>query len=296
VRSVERRRRLSLKSASALALLPTAGIVTFCLYVFIAWTAVISLTGSQLLPVYKFTGLDQYRHLFASTRWWTDIKNLALFTGLLIFGCLLLGYFLALLIDRGTRWRGFYRTVFLLPLSVSFVVTGLIWQWLLNPGLGIQHAVRALGWTSFSFNWIVRSDRSLYTLVIAGIWQQAGMCMALFLADLSRIDPNVWRIARVDGIPGWRTYYHIITPLLWPSFFSATILLFVSAVKAFDLVVTLTGGSPGFSSDLPARYVVDLINRHQFGMGAAGSCVLLGAVAAIVGPYIYCQLRKRDER
>ena len=267
--------------------------VLICFYAFVAWTFVMSLTPSRLLPTYELEGFYQYHRLFNSARWWEGVRNLGLYSACLVSGCIILGYVLAVLIDSGARRHAHCTSIFLLPLSLSFVVTGIVWLWLLNPRLGIEHAVRELGWSTFSFDWLVRSDRVIYTVAMAGIWQQAGMCMALFLAGLRKIDPNVWRSAKLDAIPTWACYAWIITPMLRPAFFTAIILLFAMAVKTFDLVVTLTGGGPGFASDLPAKFVMDLIARQELGMGAAGACVLLWIVAAVIMPYIYIEFRRK---
>lgn len=286
------RGRTTLAAASRLALVPATTITFLCFYAFVAWTFVISLTSSRLLPVYDLIGFDQYRRLFANPRWWTAMANLGIYATCLIGGCLLLGYGLAILIEHARRWCRWLRSVFLLPLSLSFVVTGVIWQWLLNPATGIQRAVRDLGWAEFRFDWVVRPDRAIYTLALAGIWQQTGMCMAVLLAGLRSIDPTVWKMSIIDGIPTWRVYLHVITPMLRPAFLTAAVLLFSTAIKSYDLVVALTGGGPGFSSDLPARFVMELISRQQLGMAAAGACTLLCTVAAVIGPYLYWELRR----
>ncbi|PTL84292.1 sugar ABC transporter permease [Vitiosangium sp. GDMCC 1.1324] len=289
----EKRPRLSARTAARIALVPAAIITFLCFYVFVGWTVVISMTRSRLLPIYDFVGFDQYRRLFANDRWWTAMENLAIHGTLFILGCTVVGYALAILLDRGTRAESFFRTVFMLPLSMSFIVTGAIWQWLLNPTLGIQDAVRDLGWTEFVFNWLVRPDRAIYTLAVAGVWQQVGLCMALFLAGLRGIDPNIWKATRIDGIPTWRVYTHIITQMLRPVFFTVFVLLSSLVLKSFDLVVALTGGGPGFSSDLPARFVVDhILNRQELGLGAAGAFMMLCTIAAVVAPYFYLELRK----
>lgn len=288
------RRQRALAFDSYVALAPATTIALLCFYGFAAWTFIISLTGSHLLPVYDFVGLDQYYRLFATPRWWLAMRNLAVYATCLIGGCIPLGYGLAILVERVGVWGSIGRAIFMLPLCLSFVVTGVIWQWLLNPGLGIQHTVRDLGWTGFHFDWLVRADRAIYTIAIAGIWQQTGMCMAVFLAGLRNIGPTVWRISNLDGIPVWRVYLHVVTPMLRPAFVTSTVLLASSAVKSYDLVVTLTGGGPGFSSDLPAHFVVDLIGRQELGMGAAGACMLLCAAAAVVGPYLCYELRRRN--
>lgn len=288
-----RARRLSLSSCASLMLVPGACITLLFFVMFTAWTALISLTDSRLLPNYEIAGWLQYRRLFASEHWWTAVGNFAVYAVCLVGGCILLGYALALLIDRGVRWRSLYRTIFLLPLSISFVVTGLIWRWLLEPGLGAQHAIREAGWTSFTFDWLMRSDRAIYAIAMASVWQSVGIAMLVFMAALRGIDHNVWKIAKVDGIPSWRMYLHVITPMLWPAFCMAAMLLLCSAIKTFDVVVTLTGGGPGFSSDLPAHFVVELMQRQELGMAAAGACLLLAAAAAAIAPYLYIEARRR---
>jgi glucose/mannose transport system permease protein len=287
-------RRIPLRLASMLALLPASAVIVTSFFVFVGWTVTISFTSSKLLPTYHFVGFEQYRRLFSSSRWWTSMENLAIYAALLIGGCMCLGMLLAVLIERCTRMQRLYRTLIMLPLAMSFVTTGLIWQWLLNPSIGIEHAVRAAGWSGFQFDWLVQPDRAIYTIALAGIWQQTGMCMALMLAGLRGIDPNYWKVARIDGISTWRTYLYVILPQLRASMFTGFILLFAVAAKSYDLVVTLTGGGPGFSSDLPARFVIDQLARNELGVGAAGACMLLLTVAATVGPYVFLEIRRQQ--
>jgi len=287
------RKPIPLRISSMFALLPTAGIIAGAFFVFVGWTVIMSFSASRLLPSYEFVGGLQYQRLLTNSRWWTSMENLAVYAVLLISGCVCLGLLLAVLIDS-VKTERLYRTLIMLPLSMSFVTTGLTWQWLLNPTIGIEHAVRGAGWTTFAFDWLVRSDRAIYTIALAGIWQQTGMCVSLFLAGLRGVDPSYWRVAQIDGIPVWRTYLHVILPQLRPAFFTAFILLFAVAAKSYDLVVTLTGGGPGFSSDLPAHFIVDQLGRHELGTGAAGACILLITVAATVGPYVYMEIRRQQ--
>jgi glucose/mannose transport system permease protein len=289
-----RRLRLSLMRDIALA---SAGLIA-CLgtYVLVGWTVALSLTGSRVLPSAEFVGTREYRRLFANVRWWTAVENLALYCLCVIGTCIVAGYLLAILVDRSRGWQGFYRTIFMLPMSMSFVVTGVVWQWLLNPALGIQHAVRELGWVDFRFDWLVRGDRAIYTLIIATIWQHTGLCMAMMLAGMQNVDANVWRLARIDAVPVWRVYAQVITPMLRPIFFTAAVVLFSMSVKSFDLVATLTGGGPGFSSDLPGRFVVDMIGRQDLGMAAAAATILLCTVCGALVPCLYLELRRYRSR
>jgi glucose/mannose transport system permease protein len=292
LRGILSRRSTSLQSTCRLALVPGAFAVV-CLYGCVLWTFGISLTRSRLLPLYQLAGFEQYRRLFAQVRWWTAMSNLVLYASCLTVLCLLLGIVLAVLIDRATRWRRLYRVIFMLPLSVSFVVTGLVWRWVLDPGVGLEHMIRALGLREFQFDWVVRPEKAIYTLVLAGSWQQTGLCLALLLAGLSRTDAAIWKMASIDGIPEWRVYRHIALPLMRPAFLTAAVLVLTTSVKSYDLVVSLTGGGPGFASDLPGHFVVELINRQELGMGAAGACVLMCTVAAAVAPFVFLGMRLR---
>jgi glucose/mannose transport system permease protein len=179
-------------------------------------------------------------------------------------------------------------------MAVSFVVTGTAWRWILNPSLGLQQSVRDLGWTGFSFDWLGDPDRALYTLVIAGVWQSAGFAMALFLAALRGIDGEIVKAARVDGAPVWKIYALVLVPMLRPVFLTVIVLLSVAVLRNFDLVVVLTGGGPGYASDLPSRFMYEMaFRRDQLGLGAASAVMMLFTFIAIIVPYLHSELRVR---
>jgi len=280
-----------------IVLAPTfmAGIVF--VYGFILWTAVLSFTKSRLLPKYEFVGLYQYLKLFTNDRWWVASKNLIIFGSLFVVICIILGLLLAILLDQRIRIEGAIRTIYLYPMALSFIVTGTAWKWVLNPSLGFERLIRQLGFENFSFDWLVNSDMSIYTIVIAGVWQSSGFVMALFLAGLRGIDDTIIKAAQVDGAGLPRIYWRIIIPSLRPVFFSAVIILSHIAIKSFDLVMVLTRGGPGYSSDLPATFMYAFaFTRSRLAFGAASAMVMFGAVMAIIIPYLYSELRvKRNE-
>jgi glucose/mannose transport system permease protein len=277
-----------------LVLAPTTVCVLIFVYGFILWTAWISFTNSRLLPQYDLVGFIQYIKLYSNDRWWLACKNLVIFGGLFITICIVIGLFLAILLDQRIRIEGFIRTVYLYPMALSFIVTGTAWKWILNPSLGLERLVRQWGFTSFSFDWLVNSKMSIYTVVIAAVWQTSGFVMALFLAGLRGIDDAIIKAAQVDGAGLPRIYWRIIIPSLRPVFFSAIILLSHIAIKSFDLVVALTSGGPGYSSDLPATFMYAFaFNRNRLGFGAASAMVMFGAVMAIIVPYLYSELRSK---
>lgn len=278
-----------------LVLAPTLLVMLVCFYGSAVWTVYISMTHSFLLPTYRFAGAVQYVRLFNTQRWQVAYTNMFLFGVLDIVGTLFLGTLLAVLLDRKVRFEGVFRTVLLYPLSISFIVTGLTWQWLLSPTIGFQHFVRGLGWHDFVFDWITQPDRAIYTLVFAGIWHQSGLIMAIMLAGLRGIDREIWRAIRVEGIPAWRAYISIILPMLRPLLVTCVVLIAIAVVKSYDLVVAMTNGGPGFSSDLPGKFVVDFaFERANIGQASAAATVMLGSVLAIIAPYLYFELARKN--
>jgi glucose/mannose transport system permease protein len=183
--------------------------------------------------------------------------------------------------------------VFLYPYAMSFIATGLVWQWLLAPGSGIEGAVRQLGFPGFSFDWIVHQDLVIYTVVIATVWQASGLVMALMLAGLRGIDPEIYKAARLDGIPAWRVYLQIVLPMLGPTVATVFLLLSTAVVKLFDAVVAMTQGGPGIASEVPAKFIMDhLFLRSNIGLASAGAVTLLVPVLALLAPYAYARSRR----
>ncbi len=281
--------------AAKIALVPTIAIMLGFYYASISWTVYISMTRSFLLPIYKFAGAAQYERLFATPRWHVAYSNMFLFGVLDIIGTLGLGVLLAVLLDRAVRFEGLFRTIMLYPLSISFIVTGLTWQWVLSPTIGVQHFVRDLGWDGFVFDWITQPDRAIYTLVFAGVWHQSGLIMAIMLAGLRGVDREIWRAARIEGIPTWRTYISIVLPMLRPLIVTCLVLIAIAVVRSYDLVVAMTNGGPGFSSDLPGKFVVDFeFERANIGQASAAATVMLGSMLAVISPYLYFELARKN--
>jgi len=261
------------------------------------WTFYISLTGSRTFPSGHFIGLAQYHRLFDNERWMLSLHNLAVYGVLFVLACLVIGFLLAVVIDQNAMWKmrgeGVFRTIFLYPYAMSFVATGLVWQWLLTPGDGIDGSLRALGFHDVRFDWIVSQDFAIYTVVIATVWQMSGLVMALMLAGLRGVDPEIWKAARLDGIPAWRVYAQIILPMLWPTIATVLLLLATAVAKLYDAVVAMTQGGPGIASEVPAKFIMDhLFLRSNVGLASAGAIVLLVPVLALLAPYAYARSRK----
>lgn len=274
------------------ALVPMAVTVIVAYLGAAIWTMRVSVSSSRTFPVDDFVGLSQYARLFANDRWMLSLENLAVYGIAFILATMILGALLAIFIDQKVAGEGVLRTVFLYPYAMSFVATGLVWQWFLNPGNGLQDAVRRLGYEDFTFDWIVDQDMVIYTIVIATVWQAAGLVMALLLAGLRGVDDDVWRAARIDGIPKWRVYVSIVLPMLGPSIATVFVLLSTAVIKLFDSVVSMTQGGPGTASEVPTKFIMDhLFGRANIALASAGSIVMLLTVIAIVAPLLYARSR-----
>ena len=254
------------------------------------WTVLYSFTDSKLLPRLRFVGLDQYERLWSSSRWIASIENLAIYGSLSLIFSFVIGFLLAVLIDQKIRFESVFRTIFLYPFALSFIVTGLVWQWILNPDFGVQHVVRSLGWTSFTFDPLYNADIVIYGILFAGLWQGTGLIMCLMLAGLRGIDEDIWKAARVDGIPAWKTYIFIVIPMMRPVFITTLVIVMSGIVRLYDLVVAQTGGGPGTASEVPAKYVYEFMFKAQnLGQGVAASTMMLVTVAIIVIPWAYLE-------
>lgn len=275
-----------------LVLSPTLAMSLLFVYGFIFLTAYLSFSASRLMPNFEFAGLMQYEALWDNERWWTSVKNLAIFGSLFILFSVAIGLFLAILLDQKIRMEGALRAFYLYPMALSFIVTGTAWKWMLNPGLGLEKLMHDMGWESFQFDWLVNSDMAIYTVVIAGVWQSSGFVMALFLAGLRGIDDEIIKAAQIDGASLGRIYWRIVIPAMRPVFFSVLLILSHIAIKSFDLVMALTAGGPGTSSSVPAIFMYQFsFTRGQLGVGSASAMMMLTTIVAVLVPLMYLEAR-----
>ncbi len=262
-----------------------------------AWTIYYSFTNSRLLPRNDFVGFDQYARLFGTNRWNISITNLLMYGSMSLVLTLTLGFLLAVLMDQKIRFESAFRTIMLYPFALSFIVTGLVWQWIMNPTLGLQGTMRNLGWTGFTFDWISNPRMVLFALLIAGLWQGVGFCMVLMLAGLRGVDEEIWKAAKVDGIPTWRTYISIVLPMMRGVLITSVVIIGSGIVRLYDLVVALTNGGPGISSEVPAKYVYDyMFGGGNIGQGLAASTMMLLSVMIIMIPWAYLEFGGKGRR
>ena len=275
-----------------LVLAPSLAAVLLFVYGFILFTIYLSTTSSSLLPAFDFIGFGVYARLFAIPNWSLALENLAIFGSLYIVICCAMGLLLAILIDQRIRAEGLLRPIFLYPMALSFIVTGTAWKWMLDPGIGLEQTMHALGWASFKFNWIKSNEMAIYTIVIAAIWQSSGFVMAMFLAGLRGIDSEILKAAQIDGASAVQTYRRIIIPQLRPAFLSAFVVLAHLAIKSYDLIIAMTNGGPGRSTEMPSTFMYSYtFTRSQMNVGAASAVIMLMMISAVIVPYIYAEVR-----
>jgi glucose/mannose transport system permease protein len=278
-----------------LVLAPSLGLTLVFVYGFILFTGSLSFSGSKLLPdLTQWVGLANYQRLFNHPNWWTSLANLAIFSFLYIGICTITGLFLAILLDQKIRGEGALRPIYLYPMALSFIVTGVAWKWFLDPGIGVESIVKSWGFASFSFRWIKDSNFAIYTIVIAAIWQSSGFVMAMFLAGLRGVDNEIIKAAQIDGASNLALYRRIIIPMMAPVFLSSFVVLAHLAIKSYDLVVAMTDGGPGTATWTPALFMQKFtFGRNEMGMGAASAIVMLMMISAVIVPYLYSEAKRK---
>jgi len=288
-------------SAGFLLVLPSIIAVMVFVYGFIAWTARVSVSAWKgLLPDYTFVGIDNFRGLANDARFHIDIRNTAIFTVVFMLGCLFIGLGLAILLDKGIRAEGFYRSLFLFPMAISFIVTGVVWRWLMNPATGdrlsgLNLLFHKIGLDGLINTWHATPTWGIAAVALPAIWQMSGYIMALYLAGLRAVPETLREAARVDGASEFMVYRKVVMPLLRPITLSALIILGHISLKVFDLVIAMVGKQVAL--DVPATYMwVTTFDGYFFGRGAAIGIVLLVSVAVLVIPYLFFTLRREAER
>ena len=282
-----------------LLVLPSIIAVFIFIYGFIFWSVRVSLSNwVGLMPNYEWAGLQNYIDLFKDPRFHIDIRNTIIFTMLFVGGCLFLGLILAILLDQGLRGENFFRSLFIFPMAISFIVTGVVWRWLMNPAMGSRMSGLNLLFSQMGLDFLVNKwhttpDWGIAAIAIPAIWQMSGYTMALYLGGLRTVPDSLREAARVDGASEITIYRKIILPLLWPVTLSAVIILGHMSLKVFDLIIAVAGKQVAL--DVPSIYMWTTTFDGQFyGRGASVGILLLISVAVLVIPYLYTSLREES--
>jgi glucose/mannose transport system permease protein len=297
-----------------LMVLPSIILIAIFVYGFIGWTTTVSLSKwDGVEPDYTWVGLENFKQLFtkeggvSAKRFTIDLWNTLFFTVLFLLGCVVVGLLLAILLDQKVKGEGIFRTIYLFPMALSFVVTGVVWQWIFAPGTasrlrGVNALLHAVGLDALRWKWYTDTNSfgpfhvALIPVIIAAAWQMIGYCMAMYLAGLRGVPEELREAARVDGASEVQVYRHIILPILQPITLSALIVLGHTSLKIFDLVYTMTGKGPGFVTDVPGIFMFETtFQGNHYAQGATISIIMLLMVALVIIPYLTFSLRREVE-
>ncbi|BCU81966.1 sugar ABC transporter permease [Polycladomyces abyssicola] len=293
-----------------LFLLPSILAIAIFVYGFIGWTGYISLSKwNTFVQDLTFSGLGNYRFLFNDFRFQSDLRNTIIFTVLFTLLCIGLGLFLAVLLDQKIKWEGLFRNIFIFPMALSFIVTGVVWQWIFNPSTGINLILKKIGITDPPL-WYVQTrvvlplhigqiqfgvPMALIAVVIAAVWQLSGFTMAMYLSGLRSIPDELKEAARVDGATEWQTFRYILLPQLKPITFSAVVILGHISLKIFDLIYAMTGPGAAFVTDMPGLYMVETTFKgSHYAQGASIAIIMLLLVSLLIVPYLIFTFRKEE--
>lgn len=295
-------------------ILPSIILLAIFVYGFITWTAAVSLSQwDGVEPNYTWAGFNNYKQLFTSgggisaKRFSIDLWNTFFFTFFFLLLCVGVGLFLAILLDQNVKGEGFFRTIYLFPMALSFVVTGVVWQWIFAPGTasrlrGINALLSMVGLDALRWKWYTDTGSlgpfhyALIPVIIAASWQLIGYTMAMYLAGLRGISEEIREAARVDGASEFQTYWHVILPMLQPITLAALIVLGHISLKIFDLIYTMTGKGPGFVTDVPGIFMFETtFQGNHYAQGATISIIMLLMVAVVIVPYLIYNARREVE-
>lgn len=275
---------------------PSILAVAIFIYAFIGWSVRVSLSKWKGLTAdYTWNGIKNYLELFADPRFHVDVRNTLIFTGVFVVGSILLGFFLAILLDQGLKGEGFFRSLFLFPMAISYIVTGTVWRWLMNPATGSRTSglnllFSYIGLDSLANAWHTTPTWGIAAIALAAIWQMSGYTMALYLAGLRAIPQELKEAAQIDGASELQIYRYIMIPLLSPVTLSVLIILGHMSLKVFDLIIAIAGKQ--LPLDVPAIYMWQATFDGLFyGRGAAIGILLLISVAVLIIPYIRYTLK-----
>lgn len=276
---------------------PSLILIGIFVYGFLGWNVRVSFTNWRgLSPSYHSVGFDNYVNLFKDDRFRGDIRNLIVFTVVFVAGSMVLGFVMAMLLDKGVRGEGFFRGVYLFPMAISFIATAIIWRWLLDNGSGADTAGLNKLFSDVGLGFL-RSDwhksDSIFAIAAVALpagWALSGYVMALFLAGMRSVPETLRESARLDGASELQVFWYVVRPMLRPITFSVVLIMLHISLKTFDLLYAIDQGN--LRIDTPSLYMwFTTFDGGFYDRGATIATVLLLGVALVVGPYVWYSLR-----
>jgi glucose/mannose transport system permease protein len=289
-------RRIRRWGPGLLLVSPSIVLVALFVYGLIGWNVKVSLSDwRQAQPSSGWAGLTAYHDLRHDPAFTLDVHHILLFTGVFIAGTLIVGATLAFLLDKGVKGEGFFRAIYLFPMAVSFIASGIVWRWLMNPapgdrstGLNVVFDKAGLGF--LANQWYLGQNWGMAAMAMPAVWALSGYIMALFLAGFRGMPEELREAARMDGASEWRVYRHVVFPHLRPVTLTALVILGHISIKVFDLIVAI--GGKQLITQVPAVYMWILIyDAQDYAKGAAIATLLLIGISILIIPYLIYSVR-----
>jgi glucose/mannose transport system permease protein len=246
-----------------------------------------------------FVWFRNYTDLLASEAFQHSLLNLVLYTVVFLVGTMVMGFLWAWILDNPIRGEGFFRSVYLFPMAVSFIASGVVWRWLLNSNQGEQASglnrlFQIVGLDFLQNNWWNNVTFGITAIAIPAIWQLSGYVMALFLAGFRGIPEELREAARIDGASEWQLYRHVLFPQLSPIALSALIIIGHMSLKAFDLIMSISKPA-NYQTKVPAVDMYVFKSSFDYASSAAVGAILLIIVAVVIIPYLV-NLHRQEKR
>jgi glucose/mannose transport system permease protein len=275
---------------------PSIVLIAVFVYGLIGWNVKVSLSNwRQAKQTSGFAGLQAYRDLNKDPAWSLDLRHLLIFTAVFLVGTLLVGWSLAFLLDKGVKGEGFFRAVYLFPMAISFIASGIVWRWLMNPApgdrtTGLNAIFDKVGLHALANQWYLGQNWGMAAMAMPAIWALSGYIMALFLAGFRGVPEELREAARMDGASEYRVYRHVVFPHLRPVTLSALIILGHISIKVFDLIVAV--GGKQLITQVPAVYMwIQIYDARDYAKGAAIATLLLLGISVLIIPYLIFTVR-----
>lgn len=251
-------------------------------------------------PAEGYVGFENYVVLLSDDTFLYSLRNLVFYTVAFLVGTLFFGFLWAWLLERGAKGEALFRAVYLFPMAVSFIASGVVWRWLLNNAegersSGLNRLFGGLGLDFLQNPWWTHETWGIVAIALPAVWQLSGYVMALFLAGFRGIPDELREAGRIDGASEWQLYRHVLFPQLSPVALSAIIIIGHMSLKVFDLIMAIAGQT-NYTTQVPATQMWVEFTRGDYAKSSAIGTVLLLIVAVLIVPYLIATYRQERRR
>ncbi|ACM23549.1 binding-protein-dependent transport systems inner membrane component [Thermotoga neapolitana DSM 4359] len=264
----------------------------------IAQTIILSFTNwDGVSTKFDFIGWKNYTRLFSDPYFWLSLKNNIKWLVFFVIVAIPAGLGMAMLLDQKFPGNKIFKTLIYLPMTLSFVVIGQIWSWILEPRSGVLNEfLRAIGLGSLAKPWLSDPKIVTYALIMAALWRQIAYAMVLFLAGLKNVSTELVEAAYVDGANACQRFWYVILPALRPAMVIAITVNIIDSLRAFDIVYVMTRGGPFYSSSVLANYMyIQSFHNYRMGYGSAIAVIQFLITLGFIIVYLFYTLKREEE-